>query len=132
MIRGLSISDLQETIMSTTYFGFALADGMFDVSGECMIKRQPMTIEEAKAKIEQGVDPCLNPSHAPTIDAMRQRFDINVPIPEKAPFANVNHGDSVLVMGVRGLPRLEGRHEYTEEEIKGATFKFTLYTVIPE
>jgi hypothetical protein len=33
-------------------------------------------------------------------------------------------------MGVRGLPRLEGRHEYTEEEIAAATFSFSEYTVV--
>jgi hypothetical protein len=28
---------------------------------------------------------------------------------------------------VRGLPRLEDRHEYTEEEVAGATFTFTVW-----
>lgn len=32
-------------------------------------------------------------------------------------------------MGVSGLPRLEGRHEYTQAEIDGAKFDFSLWTV---
>lgn len=38
-------------------------------------------------------------------------------------------GDSVVVMGVRGLPRLTDRHEYSEEEVAQATFEFHEYTV---
>ena len=32
-------------------------------------------------------------------------------------------------MGVRGLPRLSARSEYTEEEIAAADFVFALYEV---
>lgn len=114
----------------TTFFGFALADGMFAGVGECTIARRPMEVSEVRAMAEAGeLTPCLNPSHKATIDAMRQRFGINVPIPEKAPFAALSHGDSLVVMGVRGLPRLTDRHEYTEEEIAAATFQFSEYTV---
>ena len=38
-------------------------------------------------------------------------------------------GDAVVVMGVRGLPRLTDRHEYTSEEVASASFTFSLYTV---
>jgi len=58
---------------------------------------------------------------------MRSRYGFDVPVPEKAPFANLQTGDSLVVMGVRGLPRLEGRHEYTEEEIASATFTFSVW-----
>lgn len=39
-------------------------------------------------------------------------------------------GDSVIVMGVRGLPRLTDRHEYTEAEIAAATFEFSEYALM--
>ena len=117
--------------MSKTYFGFALADGMFAGVGECTITRRPMEVSEVREMAEAGVfTPCLNPSHKATIDAMHQRFGIYVPIPERAPFASLTRGDSVVVMGVRGLPRLTDRHEYTEEEIASATFSFSVYTVV--
>lgn len=111
-----------------TFFGFGLADGMFP-AGECTIARRDLTPDEARAVIEQGVVPCLNPSHALTIGVMRERFGVNVPIPERAPIVALKSGDRLLVMGVSGLPRLEGRHEYTAEEITAAKFRFGLYTV---
>ena len=109
------------------FFGFALADSMF--SGHCTIVRRQLDVEEAKTLIEQGVVPCLNPSHAATIAAMRTRFGIDVAIPERPPQVVLGSGDSLVVMGVRGLPRLTDRHEYNEEEIAQATFTFSEYAV---
>lgn len=109
------------------YFGFALADSMF--AGNCTITRRVLSVEEIKALVAQGVESCCNPSHKATIDAMRSRFGINVSIPETPPRVVLGSGDSVIVMGVRGLPRLTDRHEYTEDEIASATFTFAMYTV---
>lgn len=110
-----------------TYFGFALADSMF--TGNCSIARKVLDAREAMNLVEAGVTPCLNPSHKATIDAMVARFGIKVAIPETPPKVNLKQGDSILVMGVRGLPRLTDRHEYTAEEISKADFAFALYTV---
>lgn len=111
-----------------TYFGFAVADSMFP--GNCSVTRQSLSIEEAKEKIEAGIIPCLNPLHQATITAAQKRFGIVVEIPEKAPQVALEPGDSVIVMSVRGLPRLqENRHEYTEEEIASASFTFGIWTV---
>jgi len=110
-----------------TYFGFALADSMF--VGDCNITRRTISIEKVKALVAQGVESCCNPSHKATIDAMRSRFGIDVSIPETPPRVALGSGDSVIVMGVRGLPRLTDRHEYTDEEIAQATFTFSAYTV---
>ena len=111
----------------TRYFGFALADSMFQ--GDCAIQRKALTADEVKAMAGE-LTPCLNPSHQATIAAMRQRYGIEVEIPEQPPRVSVGIGDSVVVMGVRGLPRLTDRHEYTEKEIAQATFSFSEYTVI--
>lgn len=110
-----------------TYFGFALADSMF--VGDCNITRRSVSVEEVKALVAQGVESCCNPSHKSTIDAARSRFGIDISIPETPPRVALNSGDSVIVMGVRGLPRLTDRHEYTEEEIAQATFTFSAYIV---
>ena len=113
----------------TKFFGFALADSMF--SGTCTIERRELTIDEVRALAEAGnLTPCLNPSHKATIDAMHSRFGIEVKIPETPPRVSLASGDSVIVMGVRGLPRLTDRHEYTEEEIAAATFNFSEYRVL--
>lgn len=60
---------------------------------------------------------------------MRDRFGIDVPIPATPPRIELGSGDSVIVMGVRGLPRLTDRHHYTAEEVGKATFTFSSYTV---
>ena len=116
--------------MSKTYFGFALADSMFGTN-DISISRVRLDIEEVKKEIEVGVEPYLNPSHAATITAIRSLFGINLPIPQTPPRIELSSGDSLIVMGVRGLPRLTNRHEYTNDEIKQAEFIFSKYTVTP-
>lgn len=119
----------EEKVMSKRFFGFALADSMF-AGDSCTIKRQTVSVDAVRELVEMGVESCLNPSHVATINAMKARFGIAVAIPETPPRVSLGLGDSIIVMGVRGLPRLTDRHEYTEAEIAVATFGFTVYTVI--
>jgi len=109
-----------------TFFGFAIADSMFPA--ECTIRRTSLSVGTAKAWIETAI-PCLNRSHQATIQAMESRFGIHVDIPKDPPQVALESGDALIVMGVRGLPRMTDRHEYTAEEIAGATFQFALYEV---
>lgn len=111
-----------------TYFGFALGDSMF--SGACTIRRRSISIEEVRAVVASGVESCCNPSHKPTIDAMRAKYGIDAPIPADPPCVSLELGDRIIVMGVRGLPRRQDRHEYTPEEIAGASFAFSEYLVV--
>ncbi len=110
-----------------TYFGFAIADSMFPV--ECTIHRKEIGLEAVHLLLEEGVTSCLNPSHRATIDAMRERYGIDVETPMFPPRVELGRGDRLVVMSVRGLPRLTDRHEYTPAEIAGAEFKFSLYEV---
>lgn len=110
------------------FFAFAVADGMF--RGDAVVRRSEISAEAAKAAVDEAagggwlVSAC-NPAHIPTIGAMRGRYGIDVPVPEKAPHVTLERGDALVVMSVRGLPRLQdGRHEYTEEEVASATFSF--------
>ena len=114
--------------MNKVFFGFALADSMF--ASDCLVRRQVLTADEAKKIIEQGVESCLNSSHEATIVAMNERFGIEVAIPTTPPRVTLNAGDSLIVMGVRGLPRLTENRHYTTEEIADASFSFAIYTVI--
>lgn len=100
-------------------------------SGDVVIRRESLSAEQVKEEVQRGVVPCLNPSHSATIHAMTNRFGIEVAIPVEPPRVALNHGDSVIVMGVRGLPRMTDRHEYTAEEVAQATFQFAKYTVEP-
>jgi hypothetical protein len=108
------------------FFSFGIAPSMFPQ--DCQITRKGMTAEQVKV-MEADLTPALNPSHKASIDAMRSRFGIDVEIPEKAPIVSLADGDSVVVMGISGLPRLENRHEYTDEEIASAKFSFSIFTV---
>ncbi len=115
--------------MNKVFFGFALADSMFQ--GDVQIARRSLSVEQVRELVQAGVVPCLNPSHVATINAMKARYGLEVAIPEKAPQVQLGAGDSVIVMGVRGLPRLDAtRHEYTEAEIASAAFSFSIYTVL--
>lgn len=118
--------------MNKLYFGFGIADSMFN--GNVTVERTELAPMVARSLIEtaakeERLQPCLNPSHAETIRVMRERYGIEVPIPTKAPVVGLSIGDSLLVMAVSGLPRLEGRHEYTKEEVDSAKFRFALWTV---
>lgn len=114
---------------SKVYFGFAISDSMFP--SDCALRKSAITATEVRELAAAGkFTPCLNPSHVATIEAMRAKFGIDVAIPEKAPLVEVKLDDALVVMSVRGLPRLEGRHEYTEEEIGKAEFKFSIWKVI--
>lgn len=110
-----------------TYFGFGIAPSMFPTN--CGIAKKGLTPEQAKVVVSEGVEACLNPSHKASIDVMQARFGIEVAIPPKAMVVKLENGDRLVVMGVSGLPRLEGRHEYTSEEVAGAKFDFSLWTV---
>jgi hypothetical protein len=113
------------------YFGFAIADSMLPLM--CTIEKSPTSPLSITEFIENGgeIESCLNPSHTPTIEAMKVRFGLDIAIPEKPPQVSLRLGDELIVMSVRGLGRLEGRSEYTKEEIGQATFSFSHYRVKP-
>ena len=112
------------------YFGFGIAPSMFPEY--CTIRRAKLSLEMLKDILRvREISSCLNPSHAATIEVMRKRFGLEVEIPAKAPVVSMKNGDAIIVMGVSGLPRLEGRHEYTDEEIEKAEFGFSIFNVSP-
>lgn len=113
----------------STFFGFAIADSMFPE--DCDPRRRKVSPEQVKVLLQRGgVEMCLNPSHKATIDAAVNRYDLDITIPESPPKISLKEGDSLIVMSVRGLPRLDAtRHEYTQEEIDKASFAFGLWTV---
>jgi hypothetical protein len=113
--------------MARMFFGFAIADSMFPT--DCRMEKMTINVDHAKDLIARGIESCCNPSHVATISAAKQRFGIEVAIPEKPPQVALLPGDRMIVMSVRGLPRLTDRHEYTDEEVAKATFAFSVYTV---
>ena len=110
----------------TTFFGFALADSMFPEC--CFIQKQTIDPFFEKEVIEAAVN-CCNGSHRATVEAAEERFGLALEIPEQPPRVALKAGDSIIVMGVRGLPRLKDRRHYSSEEIEGASFVFSRYDV---
>lgn len=108
--------------MGRTFFGFAMSDSMFQ--GNLTLKRTVLSVDDVRNVIEQGIEPCVNPSHVATLAAMKERFGLAVEVPAVPPRVELHDGDSLVVMAVRGLPRLTDRHEYTNEEVAQATFTF--------
>jgi len=113
---------------SMKFIGFAIADSMFD--GDCVIRRKTLNVEDVRRISAGDCSSCCNPSHTATINAIKSRYGISVPVPETPPRVKLGRGDSVIVIGVRGLPRLTDRHEYSDEEVAKATFEFSEYTVV--
>lgn len=122
--------------MAKVYFSFAVADSMFPNNRPAIIHRiniDAVGTGSMKEMIESvGADLliCANPSHKPTFVALEKRFGISITPPEKAATIALESGDVLLVASIRGLPRMDGtRHEYTDEEVDGASFNFSMYTV---
>jgi hypothetical protein len=113
------------------YFGFGLSDNMFPE--HCAIYRNDVDANFVVQFFkEKEVISCINPSHKATINVMKEKLGVDIHIPEKAPIVKLHHGDTLIIMGISGLPRLEGRHEYSQEEIDRATFKFSRYIIEEE
>jgi len=112
----------------STFFGFAVADGMF--AGDVTVTRKVISVEAVRELIGAGVIPALNPSHVSTISAMQKRFGLMVEVPAKAPMVKLGTGDKLVLMSVRGLPRREGVAEYSDSEISSASFEFSVWEVI--
>jgi len=111
------------------YFGFAIADGMFPPTAS--VTRRPVTVDEVRELLASGYSSCCNPQHKSTLLAAKARYGLDITVPEKAPLVSLKPGDQVIVMSVRGLPRLEeNRHEYTDAEVEKANFVFGLWTVV--
>lgn len=122
--------------MAKLYFGFGISDSMLNGDLELTRKeiKDPGMVDHLLRNPNhvwaQETVICLNPSHKATINAMTSRYGIEgIEIPETAPIIKLESGDSLIVMSPRGLPRLQDRHEYTDQEVANATFNFAIWQV---
>lgn len=112
--------------MAKTYVGLALSSTMF--SGDGLISRFALRAEEAKQLIGgEDVISCCNPSHQATIAALREKFGIEIPIPETAPKVTLEPGDLLIVLSARFSRRLSEGEKYSPEEVESAAFEFVAY-----
>ncbi len=52
------------------------------------------------------------------------KHGIQIPVSKGPRYIRMVAGDSMIILQVKNLPRLEGRVEYTEDEIAEAKFTF--------
>jgi hypothetical protein len=114
-------------MMGIVFIGLAVADGMFPPTAT--VTRRPLAVEEVKQIVAAGVTSCCNPSHALTLEALAQKHDIVVPVPDKAPFAKLAVGDRLVVLSARFPRRLAEGETWTKEEVDAATFVFGMWEV---
>jgi hypothetical protein len=95
--------------------------------GGCTIVRKQISSDEAREIIRAGIISVVNPSHEATISMMRKKFGIEVTVPPSPPKLLLRPGEKLVIMSVRGLPRLTDRHEYKSEDIDRADISFALY-----
>jgi hypothetical protein len=101
---------------------------MFPTNANSM--RRKMTLQEVIDIVSASTTIfCLNPSHKPTCD-VAIKLGIPIVIPEKPPIVKLDVHDHIIVMSVRGLPRLTDRHEYTQDEIAQAEFEYGMWSVM--
>jgi hypothetical protein len=109
------------------YAGLAISGTMF--SDECVIRKNT---HEFNSEVEQAIAsaiPCFNAGHKETIKAIRDRYGLQLSIPETPPTIFLKEGDTIWIIQITGLPRCNPPREYTKEEVTKAEFKINLYSV---
>ena len=113
----------------TTYISLAVSATMFPTEGT--IHMHSVDAAQVQQIISQDdVISACNTSHSSTIDAIRCKFGINLPLPvsEKAPKVSLMRGESVLIIQAQ-LPRLAEGEVHSPETIENAAISFRLWTV---
>lgn len=113
--------------MAKTFISLAVSATMFPESGS--IAMAPLNPEQVKEILAtESVESALNPSHVTTIDLIRRKFDIDLPIPDKAPKVLLGTGDSVIILQA-ALPRLAEGEKHNDETVNNAKISFRKWTV---
>jgi len=110
----------------SVFISLAISDTMFPA--ECNLSKSPLSPAEVQRILGGDVVSALNPSHASTIDVIRRKFDLDLPIPERAPKVSLQSGDALIVLQAQ-LPRLAEGEVHSQETVKNAQIKFSLWEV---
>jgi hypothetical protein len=118
----------------TIYVTLAISDTMFPHG--CVAKKKTVSANYVKnfLRAAEGVVSGLNPSHESTIETIKRRFDVDLPIPVKvtgqvAPKILLQAGDQLIVAQAQ-LPRLaEGSRFHSQEVVDQAMISFSFWSV---
>lgn len=110
-----------------TYITLAISDMMFP--DECSMSKVSIDAEHVKNILKsEDIVSILNPSHTSTIGVIKRKFDIDLPIPERAPKVSLQSGDQLMVLQAQ-LPRLVEGQVHSQEIVENAQIKFSLWKV---
>jgi hypothetical protein len=112
----------------STYISLAVSATMFPE--QCTIETKSLTPDDISVILanDGNVVSALNPSHATTIDAIRRRYGIDLPIPERAPKVALQPGDSLVILQAQ-LPRLAEGEKHSDETVNSAKISFLCWNV---
>lgn len=110
------------------YIGLAFSLSM--LQEDCKLDVKNISVEKVEDYLYWKPISCCNPSHSATLQALKEKFGLQVEVPTTPPRVTLTKGDCILVLQVSGLPRLTDRHEYTSEEVDKAKFNFQMVTVM--
>ena len=115
----------------TTFISLAISDTMFP--DDCEVVKSSIDSDHVKVILQQqsrSVISALNPSHESTIEVIKRKFGIDLPIPSdgKAPKVSLRQFDDLLVIQAQ-LPRLAEGEVHSQETVENARIKFSLWQV---
>lgn len=116
--------------MPKIYISLAVSATMFPEN--CAIKCEPITAQTVQNILdvhpESEIVSALNPSHATTLDVIRRRYGLELPIPERAPKVSLQSGDSLVIIQAN-LPRLNEGERHSDETVENAPISFRFWSV---
>jgi len=111
------------------FVSLAVSATMFPERGQIVMRET--NADDIRAYLaDAGADviSALNPSHASTLEVIRRKFDLALPIPERAPKVVLVPGDSLIIIQAN-LPRLAEGERHSDETVAGAPISFRLWNV---
>lgn len=118
----------RKAVNMITYITLAISDMMFP--DDCSLTKKSVSAGFVRGFVRASEDivSILNPSHTSTIGVIKRKFDIDLPIPEKAPKVSLQSGDQLIVLQAQ-LPRLAEGEVHSQETVENAAIKFSLWKV---
>jgi hypothetical protein len=111
----------------TTFVSLAISDTMFPDNAS--LSKQSISSDDVRLILQGSqVLSALNPSHKSTIDVIKRKYWIDLPIPDKAPKVSLQSGDQLVVIQAQ-LPRLAEGEAHSQETVENAKIKFSLWRV---
>ena len=115
------------------YVSFIMRNSMLAGIGKGTITREDVSVDYLKDLFKKyGVIVSVRPEHRKLLAKANQIYDLGLDIPEEFQLVHLSEKNRRLVLvSVNGLRRLNGSllPDYTDEEIKEATFGFVKYYV---